>query len=207
MSRPRARKGEGDALAEEILDAAEVLLVEAGSKDRVSVRAIADAVGVTPPSLYLHFDDKDDLFVAVAERRFTQLADLMERAGAESDDPCERLAAMGRAYVRFGIERGAHYSLLFGPDCPVGDALADPDSGGAQGLALLHGAVQAAVDAGAIDTDDVAATTLTLWAATHGVVMLFQLDHGHDGVGFGDPEDLAARMCATMLGGLRTEPA
>ena len=208
-ARSRAPKGQGDRLATEILDAAEALLVEAGSKDRVSVRAIADAVGVTPPSLYLHFADKDELFVAVAERRFGQLTTMMQEAAADVSGHRERLAAMGQAYVRFGIERGAHYSLLFGPDCPVGEALQNPESAGAAGLYLLHGAVVEAIESGAIDSDDADATTMMLWAASHGVVMLFQLDHDNgDALHLGDPLDLGARMCRTMLYGLvsRDEP-
>ena len=50
-ARPRSRKGEGDRLRVEILDAAEALLLEKGSPDHVSMRAIADQVGVSPPAI------------------------------------------------------------------------------------------------------------------------------------------------------------
>ena len=53
--RTRAKRGEGDKLRTEILAAAERLLIETGSKDAVSVRAIADACDCTPPAIYLHF--------------------------------------------------------------------------------------------------------------------------------------------------------
>jgi AcrR family transcriptional regulator len=49
--RHRARRGEGDRLREEILAAAERLLLETGDESAVSIRAVADAVGVTPPSI------------------------------------------------------------------------------------------------------------------------------------------------------------
>ena len=71
-TRPRSRRGEGDALRDEILDAAERLIVRAGDADAVSIRAIADAVGVSPPAIYLHFPDKDALVSAVCERRFEE---------------------------------------------------------------------------------------------------------------------------------------
>jgi AcrR family transcriptional regulator len=61
-SRRRARKGEGELLREEILDAAEALLIEKGHPDAVSIRAVAARVGVSPPAIYLHFADKDELF-------------------------------------------------------------------------------------------------------------------------------------------------
>ena len=50
-TRSRARRGEGDLLREEILLAATRLLIETGNEDAMSIRAIADAVGVSPPSI------------------------------------------------------------------------------------------------------------------------------------------------------------
>ncbi len=57
VERPRARRGEGEQLRDELLDAAEDLLIRHGAMDAVSIRAITREVGVTPPSLYLHFED------------------------------------------------------------------------------------------------------------------------------------------------------
>jgi AcrR family transcriptional regulator len=62
-ARPRARRGEGDKLRDHLLTATERLMIESGGADTVSIRAIADAVGVTPPSIYLHFPDKEALIV------------------------------------------------------------------------------------------------------------------------------------------------
>jgi len=47
--RHRARRGEGARLREEILAAGTRLLLETGDEEAVSIRAIAQAVGVTPP--------------------------------------------------------------------------------------------------------------------------------------------------------------
>src|SRR3712207_7496470 len=43
---------------------------QTGDEGAVSIRAIADAAGVTPPSIYLHFADKTELLAAVCEARF-----------------------------------------------------------------------------------------------------------------------------------------
>ena len=80
-ARSRSRRGEGEPLRDEILAAAERLIVETGNEDAVSIRAIADAVGVTPPSIYLHFPDKDPLILAVCERHFETFDALIEEAG------------------------------------------------------------------------------------------------------------------------------
>ena len=78
--RHRARRGSGDLLRAEILTAAEELLVETGSEELVSVRAIADRVGVTTPSIYLHFADKQTLLDTVCGQVFAQLDERMEQA-------------------------------------------------------------------------------------------------------------------------------
>jgi AcrR family transcriptional regulator len=76
--RSRARRGEGDRLREQILEAAEHLLIQTGNEEAVTIRAVAEAVGVTPPSVYLHFADKDDLLFAICERHFARLAQVMQ---------------------------------------------------------------------------------------------------------------------------------
>jgi AcrR family transcriptional regulator len=111
--RPRARKGEGAALRDEILDATERLLLETGSAEAVSIRAVADRVGVTPPSIYRHFADKNDLIFEVCARHFAALDDLLARAAEGIDDPVDRLRAMGLAYIRFGLANPEPYRILF----------------------------------------------------------------------------------------------
>ena len=126
-TRPRSRRGEGDALRGEILDAAERLIVRAGDAGAVSVRAIAAAVGVSPPAIYLHFPDKDALVFAVCERRFEEFDATLEAAGATTDDPVESLRRRGRAYVEFGVEHPEAYRVLF---MTTNGAASPPDSAG-----------------------------------------------------------------------------
>src|SRR5919202_380443 len=123
--RARARRGEGELLRNDILAAAERLLIQTGDDDAVSIRAIADAAGVTPPSIYLHFSDKNELLAAVCEARFRDFDQYLQDATAGIDDPVEALGARGRAYVRFGLEHPEHYRILFmtkpAADCPTKD--------------------------------------------------------------------------------------
>ncbi len=77
----------------------------------MSIRAVADAVGVTPPSIYLHFRDKDELIFSICERHFTRLDAFIEKEGAKASDPVESLILRGKAYVRFGIENPEQYRI------------------------------------------------------------------------------------------------
>jgi AcrR family transcriptional regulator len=111
-TRKRAARGEGDLLREEILSAAEQILVETSSEDAVSIRAVADAVGVTPPSIYRHFTDKNQMLFEVCGRSFAELDRLITET-AVSDDPFETLDAIARVYVQFGIDHPEHYRIMF----------------------------------------------------------------------------------------------
>jgi hypothetical protein len=54
LRRRRAPRGSGEQLREEILDATTELLLETGQAKAVSIRSVAQRVGVTPPS---HWND------------------------------------------------------------------------------------------------------------------------------------------------------
>src|SRR5688500_4008415 len=91
--RSRARKGEGPLLRAEILAATEKLLLATGSADEVSIRGVAEAVGVTPPSIYRHFPDKTTLIFEVSNRYFAALDDAIDAAVTGVEDPIQELAA------------------------------------------------------------------------------------------------------------------
>jgi AcrR family transcriptional regulator len=110
--RARSPRGQGEHLRDEILAAAERILIETNDQSALSIRAIAAAVGVTPPSIYLHFADRNDLVFAVCERQAEQLEQAMAEAAAAVDDPWERIRRRGYAYLRWGLDNPEHYRIL-----------------------------------------------------------------------------------------------
>ena len=170
--RTRARRGEGERLREQILEAATRLLVETGDEDAVSIRAVADAVGVTPPSIYLHFADKNELIFAICERYFDRLGQATMEAGAGSEDPIERVVLQGRAYIRFGLENPEPYRVLFmrkpsATPLPFQYEKILESSG----FANLVQAVSDAIEAGRLDGDPML-VAIYLWSAVHGLTSL-----------------------------------
>jgi len=111
LRRRRAPRGSGDLLRDEILDAATELLLDTGHAKAVSIRSVADRVGVTPPSIYLHFQDKDALLDAVCARYFEKLDEEMQRVSAVQSSTVEVLRAQGLAYVRFATENPELYRI------------------------------------------------------------------------------------------------
>src|ERR1700691_3824951 len=111
LRRRRAPRGSGILLRDEILYAATELLLGTGHAKAVSIRSVAERVGVTPPSIYLHFQDKDTLLDAVCARYFEKLDEEMQRVSAGQPCTVEVLRAQGLAYVRFATETPELYRI------------------------------------------------------------------------------------------------
>ncbi len=170
--RTRARRGQGDKLRDEILDATERLLVKVGDEGGVSVRAVADAVGCTAPAIYLHFADKDELIMQVCERRFAEFDRFIEDAGAKSDDPLESLRLRGEAYIRFGLAHPEHYKVLM-MTSKLEDVQLSPSSPGMAAFQHVVDAVQRCIDAGVLHPEHGALpVAMALWSAVHGITAL-----------------------------------
>src|ERR687889_2900768 len=107
--RPRSARGKGAELRGELLRAAMDLLTETGEEDAVSLRAVAQRVGVSVPSIYLHFADKQALLDAVCEEVFAALDTAMQSAAADAPNVFEGLRRQGVAYVEFAIANPEHY--------------------------------------------------------------------------------------------------
>jgi AcrR family transcriptional regulator len=172
--RHRAQRGHGQALREEILAAAAALLADTGNEEAVSIRAVAERVGVTPPSIYLHFADKEALLEAVCVESFVAFDGRIAAASKGSAGPLEALQAIGRAYVEFALERPEHYRYMFMRRPALGvfePTAAELETLG--GLVRVIELVRAAQGRGLIAPGrDAAQVAYALWCATHGIAAL-----------------------------------
>lgn len=94
--------------AREIVAAAREIL-EAEGLDALTMRRIADRLGIRAPSLYKHFPDKQSLEAAIISDAFEEQAVAFEQAGAGSDDP---LCDIALAYRRFAHAHPHLYRLM-----------------------------------------------------------------------------------------------
>jgi AcrR family transcriptional regulator len=83
-------------------------LLETGGPDALSMRNVADRLGIRAPSLYKHFHDKHALEHAVISDGFEDLAAVFEAAFSDSD----QLTALARAYRQFGQDHPHLYRLM-----------------------------------------------------------------------------------------------
>ncbi len=203
-ARSRARRGEGELLRDEILSAAERLLVETGNEDAVSIRAIADAVGVTPPSIYLHFPDKETLLFAVCDHQFAIFRTALDTAAQTTSDPVEALERRAEAYVRFGLDHTEAYRIMFMARAGLVEKHAETVKTGAGAFEDLVGDVERAIEAGALRDDvDPQHAAIFLWTGVHGITsLLISAPH----FPWGDRDELVHELCALKLRALRRDP-
>jgi AcrR family transcriptional regulator len=94
----------------EILDAAWTLVREQGLA-ALSLRDVAKAVGMQPPSLYSYFASKSAIYDAMFAQGYRELLDLLSTVPPASDD--EGFKAGARAWFAFCTADPARYQLLF----------------------------------------------------------------------------------------------
>jgi AcrR family transcriptional regulator len=166
--RRRSARGQGATLRGEVLTAAMDLLSETGSAEAVSVRAVAQRVGVSTPAIYLHFADKQALMDAVCEQVFEDLFLALKQASAQARDPFHALRLQGKAYVDFALAHPEHYRIVM-MGGPSDHDPADEIASGAFGYVIET--VTACVGLGVLEGDPVA-LALRLWAGVHGLAAL-----------------------------------
>jgi AcrR family transcriptional regulator len=84
---------------EEIVQVARELLEEEGA-GALSMRRLADRLGIRAPSIYKHVPDKQSLENALISGGFEEMAAAFERALVDADDPVLAVAEAYRAFAR-----------------------------------------------------------------------------------------------------------
>lgn len=113
MSSPQEKQGyhHGD-LKRSLIEAGLDLVREVGIAD-ISLRQLAERVGVSTPALYHHFRNKEDLLGQLGEAAIDTFDAAITHALNQPKEP-DALSAFVLAYVRFARDEPALYELLFG---------------------------------------------------------------------------------------------
>jgi AcrR family transcriptional regulator len=99
----------------EALLAASVDTINQQGIQSLSLRKLAQLVGVSHTSCYHHFKDKDALLAAVAEQGFKQISEGLTAIMQNSETPLlDKLKLAVSNYVTFAVENATQYELMFG---------------------------------------------------------------------------------------------
>jgi len=153
------------------LIAAALEAVEQDGPDAVSLRDLAQSLGVSRAAPYRHFEDRDALLAAVAARGFEDLNVGYEAALAVEGAGREKLRAAGGVYMDFARRRPGLFRLMFesdflGRDQPPAVLIGPAD----KAYHLLWRAMEAACP----DADErtIKARTVTVWSTIYGYIAL-----------------------------------
>jgi AcrR family transcriptional regulator len=172
-TRRRNPRGQGPRLREDILAAAVALVGRLGSIDALSLRAVAREAGITPMSIYAHFENKEELVWELLDVEFAALADRLAAAENQARDPVARLRARCLQYVRSGLEQPGHFVVLFGTaGRPSPPQVSPEELPGWPAFAGFIAAIERCVAAGSAPQLDPRAAALRLWVALHGMTVL-----------------------------------
>jgi AcrR family transcriptional regulator len=176
-SRARNRRGEGTLLRADILAAAAELLAAAGDEQAVTLRAVARRIGISAPSIYRHFADRQAILLALADDAFAELASrLAADSAAAGPNPADRLRAACTGYLDFAATRPQLYRIMFGGLWNAAEGvrsgsvtLAEVTGLGRQALRVVTGDLAACAAAGVSASTDPTADAVALWLGLHGL--------------------------------------
>jgi len=169
------REQERSAVRQKIMDAARVLFASEGY-EAVTLRRVAEAISYTAPAIYRHFQDKEQLIREICTADFARFNGQFQSA-MHLADPIDRLKAIGRAYIKFGVTNPHHYRLMFMVEhevAPNDESIQSKGDPTKDAYALLQITLAEIVETGRFKAEccDVEALAQTFWASVHGVVAL-----------------------------------
>jgi AcrR family transcriptional regulator len=159
--KPAAKYHHGD-LRSALLATAWNIVAKRGV-DALSLRSVADAVGVSHAAPAHHFPDKHALIEALRAEAWSRFADALEAAESSG------LRELGRAYVAFATAHPRQMQLMFRAGPPGYETGAQ---GGRAWNALSRAVAKELGPKRAADPKELSAMSMAAWAGVHGLASL-----------------------------------
>ena len=159
--------------SDKILRAA-LKLFERGGADAVSMRRIADAVGITPMAIYRHFPNREALLKRLSDDSFEAIAHQWA-AHDTHPDVLERLLALLTPYLDYAQANPHLFDHAF--SLRRDDARRFPEDfreRQSPTLTVIADAIDEGIRQGVLRKDDPWDVAMTLWAQAHGLIVLYR---------------------------------
>lgn len=79
----------------------------------ISLRGLAEEIGISHAAIYRHFQDKETLIEQMATYGFQRLVVSQKRAYKKGKNPEEGFLEVGLAYIHFAIRNPHYYKIMF----------------------------------------------------------------------------------------------
>ena len=159
---------------DQVLAGARTVFMQDGFEG-ASVDDIARKAGVSKATLYAYFPNRHALVAEVGSRAFRSLAARMRKDAAAPGSAQDRLLAVARSYIRFGLEQPDAYRVAFMLEAGSAEDKGGDDAVLAAGIETftVHRGCVADYLGPAADEDEVTLVAQSMWASLHGLVSLF----------------------------------
>jgi len=187
-----------EEIREMALTAAEKIVSEQGYKG-LSARKVASAIGYTVGTLYLVFDNLNDLILQVNGRTLDRLHAQMVKEQAQYPDARERLLQLGHTYIRFADEYPHCWEMIFDHRSAEGQGMPEWFQ---EKVARMFALVEAGLEplAKHHSPQEIAHAARALWGGVHGICIL-AITHKLDVVGVDSVQDLTQSLMSNYLRG------
>ena len=159
-----------EAFRQRLCQAAEKLFAERGI-EAVTMRELAQALGVSPMTPYRYFKDKDAILAAVRAAAFARFAARLEAAMAQPADPLSRSRNAGQAYIDFALAEPQAYRLMFDLNQPTEGDYPELQASIVRARRTMTVHIEAMIQAGLMEGDAELIGHL-FWSVLHGMLML-----------------------------------
>jgi len=170
------KRAPADPLADRLVDAAARILSTEGAA-ALTLRRLAQTVGVSTMPVYTLFGDKQGLLAAMYRAGYQRLGAALTAAAEAADDPLQALVNLGHAYRTTALANPDLYDLMFGRPVPAFRPDNETKDVAETTFRPLVAAVQRCLDAGRLTGADAERISLHLWAVSHGMVSLELAGH------------------------------
>jgi AcrR family transcriptional regulator len=175
MGRPK--ESDREDIRSLVLEKAKSLFLKEGYA-KITIRKIAQSIGYTPATIYLYFQNKDEILYELHNEGFKLLYQYKMKAG-DSDkaaNAMERLNQGGLNYIDFALENPDYYELMFNMPEPrnfmVQDKSGKTDDYAMRAYKFLKQSIQMCQDEGYFKDIDTDTAAFTFWSLVHGMVAL-----------------------------------
>lgn len=164
----RGQPSHREDLRGDLLTAA-VVFVEREGHEGLSMRKLADEVGVSPGAPYHHFADRRALLTAVALEGYRAMLDQTELKDDEREDPRQVLFSTFTSFIRFAEQNPHMFTLMY--ESELVRPKLSPELAGAQevGFQVLRGLVGKVTEH--LTEDERAVRIATIWSAVFGFAL------------------------------------
>lgn len=173
MGSKERKTREKEELKALILKAARKLFVEKGI-GQTTIRNIADSIDYSIGTVYVYFRDKNEILHALHTQGFVDLGGQL-KVLFNVTDPMERLKAMGKVYINYGLDYPEMYDLMFTLKAPIEFLEAiqkDEWDEGKASFDVLRTTAKQCMDAGHFKGHKLEPLCFLIWSCMHGMCSL-----------------------------------